>query len=53
MRNKRRMKKYDDAVSFYIKVLLAAWNIEFVFVLQATWKRKNVKRRNGDMIELR
>ena len=30
----------EDAVSFYINVLLAAWNIEFVFVLQASWKRK-------------
>ena len=32
---------------------MAAWNIEFAFVLQASWKRKDVKRRNGDMIELR
>ena len=32
---------------------MAAWNIEFVFVLQASWERKEVKRQNGVMSELR
>ena len=32
---------------------MAAWNIEFEFVLQASWERKEVKRRNGVMKELR
>ena len=42
----------EDAVSFYMKVLMAAWNIEFAFVLQAPWEKKEVKRRNGFMREL-
>ena len=37
------MKKDEDTVSFYIKVLMAAWNIEFVFVLQASWKKERCK----------
>ena len=49
-----RSKNDEDAVSFYMKVFnTVAWNIEFAFVLQASSKRKGVKRRNGDMIELR
>ena len=47
------MKKLEDkdAFSFYMKVLMAAWNIEFAFVLQASWERKEVKRQNGVMRE--
>ena len=26
----------EDAISFYMKVLMAAWNIEFVFVQQVS-----------------
>ena len=48
-----RSKEDEDAVSFYMNVLMAAWNIEFAFVLQASWERKEVKRRNGVMRELR
>ena len=32
---------------------MAAWNIEFAFVLQASWERKEVKRQNGVMREWR
>ena len=37
---------------FYMNVLMAAWNIEFVFVLQASWEREEVTGRNGVMREL-
>ena len=32
---------------------MAAWNKEFALVLQASWERKEVKRRNGVMREQR
>ena len=32
---------------------MAAWNKEFAFVLQVSWERKEVKRRNEVMRELR
>ena len=34
-------------------VFMTAWFIEFAFVLQASWERKEVKGRNGVMRELR
>ena len=32
---------------------MVAWNIEFAFVLQASWERKEVKRQNEVMREWR
>ena len=32
---------------------MKAWNIEFVFVPQASWERKEVKGRNGVMRDWR
>ena len=36
-----------------MKVLMAAWYIEFALVLQDSWERKEVKKWNGVMRELR
>ena len=49
------MKKYEDedAVSFYMKGFMAAWNKEFTFMLQASWEMKEVSERFEVMIELR
>ena len=49
------MKKQEDedAVSFYMKVLMAAWNIEFALVLQTLWERKEVSEWFEVMKELR
>ena len=44
-----RSKKTKTPLAFTWRFLMAAWNKEFAFVLQASWERKEVKRRNGVM----
>ena len=49
VRNKGRGSERYEVEMF----LMAAWYLEFAFVLQASWEMKEVKRRNEVMRKLK